>query len=67
MTLELKYRDKLMQGREEGRNQGIAEGLAEGSHSAKLEMARSMIADNFPDSTITKHTGLSVEEIQTLK
>jgi hypothetical protein len=30
-------------------------------------MARSMIEDNFPDSTIAKHTGLSVEEIQKLK
>ena len=63
MTLELKYRDKLMQGREEGRKQG----RAEGSHSAKLETARSMIEDNFPDSTIAKHTGLSLEEIQKLK
>ena len=62
MTLELKYRDKMMQGLEKG----LKKGFAHGEHAAKLEMARSMIADNFPYNTIAKHTGLSLEEIQKL-
>ena len=57
----------LKKGRKQGMKKGLKRGRAEGSHSAKLEMARSMIADNFPDSTIAKHTGLSLEEIQKLK
>ena len=57
----------LEKSKKEGHREGIAEGRAEGSHSAKLETARSMIEDNFPDSTIAKHTGLSLEEIQKLK
>ena len=56
----------LEKGRKQGMKKGLKRGIAEGSHSAKLETARSMIADNFPDSTIAKHTGLSLEEIQNL-
>ena len=59
MTLELKYRDKFMQGREEG--------YARGAHAKAVDMARSMIKDNFSFNTIAKHTGLSLSEIQSLK
>ena len=67
MTLELKYRDKLMQGREEGRKQGRAEGLAEGSHSAKLETARNFLQMGLSQEQVAQGTGLSLEEIQKLK
>ncbi len=59
MTLELKYRDKLMQGREEGR--------AEGSHSAKLETARNFLRMGLSKEQVAQGTGLSLEEIQKLK
>ncbi len=58
---------RLKIARREGIAIGEKRGRAEGSHAKAVEMARSMIEDNFPDSTIAKHTGLSVEEIQKLK
>ena len=67
MTLELKYRDKLMQGREEGRKQGIEQGFAEGSLSAKLETARNFLRMGLSKEQVAQGTGLSVEEIQKLK
>ena len=62
MTLELKYRDKFMQGREEGREQG----RAEGEHSAKLETARRMISKHYDIDDISEMTSLSIQEIQAL-
>ncbi|MBP5706763.1 MAG: Rpn family recombination-promoting nuclease/putative transposase [Spirochaetales bacterium] len=45
----------------------LAAAEEKGSHTAKIEIARSMIEDNFPYSTIIKHTGLSLAEIQELQ
>ncbi len=61
--LKIARREGIAIGEKRGREQGIAEG----SHAKAIEMARSMIEDNFPVSTIAKHTGLSLSEIQTLK
>ncbi len=65
--LEKSKREGHREGIAEGEERGIALGREQGSHSKAVETARSMIADNFPDSTIAKHTGLSLEEIQKLK
>jgi len=43
------------------------EGLAEGSKQEKMEIAKNMLKDNIPTDTIIKYTGLTKEEIETLK
>ena len=58
MTLELKYRDKLMQGREEGR--------AEGSHAKAIETARNFLRMGLSKEQVAQGTGLPVSEIQNL-
>ena len=63
MTLELKYRDKMMQGLEKG----LKKGFARGSHSAKLETARNFLRMGLSKEQVAQGTGLSLEEIQKLK
>ncbi|MEO1301055.1 MAG: Rpn family recombination-promoting nuclease/putative transposase [Bacteroidota bacterium] len=58
-NLEVEYK----RGKTEGRAEGRAEGLAQRS----LEFAQSMLADNEPIDKIKKWTGLSEEQINTLK
>ena len=57
----------LSQGRAEGIAIGEQRGLEKGERKKAIDMARSMIADNFPYNTIAKHTGLSLAEIQALR
>ena len=56
----------LEKGTKEILKQGIEQGIAEGSHAAKLETARTMLADGEPINKISRYTGLSIEEIQKL-
>ena len=62
MTLELKYRDKMMEGLEKG----LAKGRKEGSHAAKLDDARNFLAMGIPIEKVAQGTGLSIAEIQAL-
>lgn len=39
----------------------------EGRQEEKIEIARNMLKDNLPISTIIKYTGLSKEEVEKLK
>ena len=50
----------------EQRAEGFAEGLAEGEAKGKAEIARAMKAENLPLSSISKFTGLSIDEIERL-
>nr|WP_162988675.1 hypothetical protein [Pedobacter schmidteae] len=43
-----------------------AEGKALGRHEEALEIAREMLADNFPIAQIIKYTKLTKSEIETL-
>ncbi len=67
---EALLREKVAEGREEGRAEGIVEGeakgRAEGRAEANRETARNMLQMNLDVLTISKATGLSVEEIQAL-
>ena len=56
----------LKQGKEEGLKQGKEEGLKQGKEEGKKEMARNMLKDNVNINTISKYTGLTIEEIQEL-
>ena len=68
---KIAYTEGKSLGLAEGKSLGLAEGkslgLAEGSHQAKLETAR--ILKQFGDSVqkIVQVTGLTVQEVETLK
>jgi len=55
------------EGRIEGKEEGRIEGKEEGRDERDLEIAKSMLADDLPLMTISKHTNLSVEELEELK
>ena len=48
------------------REEGLAEGRAEGAEFKSEEIARKMIADNVPYSTVALYTGLSDAKIRSL-
>ena len=50
----------------QAREEGIAQGEASGRAAEKIEMARTMKADNEPLEKIAKYTGLSIEDIDRL-
>ena len=50
-------------GKEEGRREGIEEGIKD----EKINIAKAMLKDNIPLKQIIKFTGLSKEEIESLK
>ena len=64
----------LEQGRQEGREegqkegikQGIEQGIEQGTRESKVQTAKSMLADDVPIESISKYTGLSVDEIHRL-
>lgn len=48
-------------------DKGIVEGKIEGEKAAKIEIARGMLKDNLPISSITKYIGLTEDEINAIK
>ena len=65
------YRDGLSKGKAEGFSQGKVEGKAEGISQGKnernIEIARNMLKDNISVESISKYTGLSIEEVNKLR
>jgi predicted transposase/invertase (TIGR01784 family) len=63
--------DAKNEGKAEGKAEGIAigeeKGKAEGELKGKRETALAMLADGLPLETISKYTGLSIDEIKSLK
>ena len=53
-------------GREEGRAVGREEGIAKGIEQGKLDDARKMKAENVPIESISRWTGLTLEQISEL-
>ena len=53
--------------RKESYEKGIEVGLEQGSNESKIKIAKSMLVDNINKEMISKHTGLSVEEIELLE
>ena len=51
----------------EGLAEGRAEGLTEGKESAAREIASNLLKNNVDIETISKSTGLSIEELNNLK
>lgn len=52
---------------QQAKEQGLALGMQQGEKSKAIEIARGMLNDNVPISTIVKYTGLSEDEINALK
>ena len=69
------YRDGLSkgkaegfsQGKVEGREEGKAEGISEGKNERNIEIARNMLSKAMEVELISEITGLSIEEINSLK
>ena len=57
----------MAEGMQKGMEKGRAEGLVEGEHNKALESARNMKADGMPTELIAKYTGLTVEDIDSVK
>ena len=49
------------------KEEGLAEGIEQGSKQKEIEIAKMMLKDNMPTDTIVKYTGLTKEEIESLK
>ena len=65
------YRDGLSQGKAEGFSQGKvegkAEGISEGKNERNIEIAKSLVRNKVDMSIIVDSTGLTEDEINTLK
>ncbi len=59
--------DLIQLGKREGREEGMQLGLSQGRHDTQLETARNFLAMGFDLQQIAQGTGLSVDELQTLK
>lgn len=55
-TIKNATRVGISKGRKQGRSEGIKE--------TKIDTAKAMLKDNMPVESISKYTGLSIEEIQ---
>ena len=66
---EIKYamEEGIQKGRTEGRTEGRAEGRAEGKHNREIEIAKNLLNMLIPFDQIKKATGLSEEEIESLR
>ena len=47
--------------------QGLKQGLEQGKQDEKIEIAKSLLSAGMDIGFVSKHTGLSVEEIEKLK
>lgn len=56
----------MAQGMEQGMAQGMEQGMAQGMEQEKLQIAKNMLAMGLDTETISKATGLSVDEIDNL-
>ena len=63
MTTERDIRNQIAYARDEGREEGIAQGAAQ----SKAEIAKAMLAKGFDVATILELTGLTAEDIESLR
>jgi len=56
----------LTEGRAEGRAQGLTEGRAEGEKAKAIEMAKNLLSLGVDINTVSKASGLSVDELKKL-
>lgn len=56
----------MQQGIQQGMEEGLAKGIKEGTEKERIKNARMMMAESIPPDTISKITGLSLEELDKL-
>ena len=66
MTFEYMLKERERKGIEQGRSEGRAEGEAIGAAQKQREIAKAMLQEGLEKSVITKITGLSASELETL-
>ena len=66
IMLEEERRLGREEGIKEGREEGIKEGREEGIKENQIAIARGMKKDNIDVNSISKYTGLTIEEIKNL-
>ena len=52
---------------EKGKQQGIAEGMEKGVKSKSIEIAKNLLESGLDINFVSKHTNLSIEELEDLK
>lgn len=57
----------IKQGIKQGMEQGMEQGLEQGMKQSRLEIAKSMLQEKITPATISKITGLSLQEIESLE
>jgi predicted transposase/invertase (TIGR01784 family) len=60
------HEEGLAEGRAEGRAQGLTEGRAEGEKAKAIEMAKNLLSLGVDINTVSKASGLSVDELKKL-
>ena len=58
--------DMRLTGMHEGEAIGISKGIEQGSQNKQIEIAKNMLQDTDDYRLISKYTGLSIEEIESL-
>ncbi|TXJ37852.1 Rpn family recombination-promoting nuclease/putative transposase [Brachyspira aalborgi] len=66
ITLEEKRREGIKEGKAEGIKEGIKKGKLEGIKNEKYSIAKTLKQMNMDDASISKATGLTIEEIQNI-
>ena len=64
MTTERDIRNQIAYSREEGKAEGRVEGMAEGAGQKALEIAKRMLSDGLPISSVVSYTGLSEDQLK---
>ena len=62
----LKDRDYLVAAEEKGEARGEARGIEKGIEKGKIEIAHNMLEDKMSLETISKYSGLTIDEIKKL-
>jgi len=65
--LLLQAKENMKKAEEEGRQEGLKEGLKEGRDAERIEVAKKMLANGLDVEAIAIFTGLSIDQIKTLK
>ena len=66
ITLEEKRREGIKEGKAEGIKEGMKKGKLEGIKNEKYSIAKTLKQMNMDDASISKATGLTIEEIQNI-
>ena len=61
------WKDQIREWKDEAREDGLAEGEAKGAKKKAIETARNFLKKNISAAIIAECTGLSLEEVNSLK